>query len=100
MGTPWLWITFNAFVLLMLAVDLGMFHRRAHAISLHEAGAWSVVWVVVSLAFNLGILHWSGKTPALEFFTGYLIEKFEGGSLPGPVQDSQIEGQRNHHPDD
>ncbi|HJY88510.1 MAG TPA: TerC family protein [Candidatus Acidoferrales bacterium] len=75
MGTPWLWITFNAFLLLMLAVDLGVFHRRAHAISLHEAGAWSVVWVVVSLAFNLGILHWSGKTPALEFFTGYLIEK-------------------------
>jgi tellurite resistance protein TerC len=75
MGTPWLWITFNAFVLLMLAVDLGVFHRRAHAISLREAGAWSVVWVVVSLAFNLGILHWSGKTAALEFFTGYLIEK-------------------------
>jgi len=75
MGSLWLWIGFNAFVLLMLAVDLGMFHRRARAISLGEAAAWSVVWVVVSLAFNLGILHWYGKTPALEFFTGYLIEK-------------------------
>jgi tellurite resistance protein TerC len=75
MGTPLLWIGFNLFVLLMLAVDLGVFHRRAHVISLGEAGAWSVVWVVVSLTFNLGLLHWYGKTPALEFFTGYLIEK-------------------------
>ncbi len=75
MGTPWLWIGFNAFVLLMLAIDLGVFHRRAHAISLGEAAAWSVAWVVVSLAFNLGLLHWYGHKVALEFFTGYLIEK-------------------------
>ncbi|MBI3668206.1 MAG: TerC/Alx family metal homeostasis membrane protein [Acidobacteria bacterium] len=75
MGTLWLWIGFTAFVLLMLAIDLGVFHRRAHAISLGEAAAWSVVWVVVSLAFNLGLLHWYGPKPALEFFTAYLIEK-------------------------
>jgi len=75
MGTLWLWIGFNAFVLLMLAVDLGLFHRRPHAISLGEAAAWSVVWVALSLGFNLGLLHWYGKTPALEFFTGYVIEK-------------------------
>src|SRR5574337_396857 len=75
MGTLSLWIGFNAFVLLMLAVDLGVFHRRAHAISLGEAGAWSIVWVVVTLGFNLGLLHWYGRTPALEFFTGYLIER-------------------------
>ncbi len=75
MGTPWLWIAFNAFVLLLLALDLSVFHRRAHAISLGEAAAWSTVWVVLSLTFNLGILHWYGRTPALEFFTGYLIEK-------------------------
>ncbi len=75
MGTLWLWIGFNAFVLLMLAMDLGVFHRRPHAISLGEAAAWSVVWVVISLGFNLGLLHWYGKTPALEFFTGYVIEK-------------------------
>ncbi len=74
-GTLSLWIGFNLFVLLMLALDLGVFHRRAHAISLREASAWSVVWVVVSLLFNLGLLHWYGQTPALEFFTGYLIEK-------------------------
>ncbi len=75
MGTLWLWTGFLAFVLLMLAIDLGVFHRRAHAVSLGEAAAWSVVWVVVSLAFNLGLLHWYGSKPALEFFTGYLIEK-------------------------
>src|SRR6267143_1854739 len=75
MGTPGLWIGFNAFILLMLALDLGVFHRRSHAISLGEATAWSVVWVVVSLAFNLGLLHWYGRTTALEFLTGYLIEK-------------------------
>ncbi len=75
MGTLWLWIGFNVFVLLMLALDLGVFHRRARVISISEAGAWSVVWVVVSLGFNLGLLHWYGRTPALEFFTGYLIEK-------------------------
>jgi len=75
MGTPGLWIGFNAFVLFMLALDLGVFHRRSHTISLGEATAWSVVWVVVSLAFNLGLLHWYGRTAALEFLTGYLIEK-------------------------
>ena len=75
MGTPGLWIGFNAFILLMLALDLGVFHRRSHAISLGEATTWSVVWVVVSLAFNLGLLHWYGRTTALEFLTGYLIEK-------------------------
>ncbi len=75
MGTLWLWIGFNVFVLLMLALDLGVFHRRARVVSIGEAGAWSVVWVVVSLGFNLGLLHWYGRTPALEFFTGYLIEK-------------------------
>src|SRR2546425_10312444 len=66
---------FSAFVLCMLALDLGVFHRRSHTISLGEATAWSVVWVVVPLAFNLGLLHWYGRTAALEFFTGYLIEK-------------------------
>lgn len=75
MGTLSLWIGFNLFVLLMLALDLGVFHRRGHAISLREASAWSLVWVVVSLLFNLGLLHWYGRTPALEFFTSYLIEK-------------------------
>ncbi|HEX2711400.1 MAG TPA: TerC family protein, partial [Candidatus Acidoferrales bacterium] len=75
MGTLSLWIGFNLFVLLMLALDLSVFHQRAHAISLREASAWSLVWVAVSLLFNLGLLHWYGRAPALEFLTSYLIEK-------------------------
>ena len=75
MGNPWLWIGFNIFVLAMLAVDLGVFHRRPHAISLREAGAWSVFWVVLSLLFNLGVWHWYGDAKGLQFLTGYVIEK-------------------------
>ena len=55
--------------------DLGVFHRQARTISLREATAWSVVWVVVSLAFNFLLLHFSGRTAALEFLAVYVIEK-------------------------
>jgi len=75
MGTLELWVGFNLFVLVMLALDLGVFHRRAHALTLREAGAWSIVWVVLALLFNAGIFYWSGAARGLEFFTGYLIEK-------------------------
>ena len=75
MGTPLLWIAFNVFVLLAIALDLGVFHRRAHAIRLREAALWSLVWVFLSISFALGLLHWQGRQAALEFFTGYLIEK-------------------------
>jgi tellurite resistance protein TerC len=75
MGTLTLWVIFNLFVLLMLALDLGVFHRRAHAIGLREAGAWSVVWVALALAFNFWVWHWHGSKLGLEFLTGYLIEK-------------------------
>jgi tellurite resistance protein TerC len=75
MGSLWLWIAFNVFVLVMLALDLGVFHRQARAVSLREAGVWSVVWVVMALVFNAGILHWAGSTRGLEFFTGYLLER-------------------------
>jgi tellurite resistance protein TerC len=76
METPWwLWAGFGAVVLGMLALDLGVFHRRAHAVALREAAIWSFVWVALSLLFNLGVWHWEGTGKALEFFTGYLIEK-------------------------
>lgn len=76
METPWwLWLGFGVVVLGMLALDLGVFHRRAHVVSLREAAIWSCVWVAVSLLFNLGVWHWEGAGKALEFFTGYLIEK-------------------------
>ena len=76
MTTPlWLWVGFNLFVLAMLALDLGVFHRRSHAISKKEALVWSVFWVALSLLFTLGVWHFAGGRKALEFFTGYLIEK-------------------------
>jgi tellurite resistance protein TerC len=74
-GTPALWAAFVAFVLLLLAVDLGVFHREAHAVTLKEAGVWSAVWVSLALAFNGLVLHWFGPERGLEFLTGYLIEK-------------------------
>lgn len=71
----WPWVAFTLFILFMLALDLGVFHRRAHAISKKEALAWSVFWVVLSLLFNLGVWHFAGGRKGLEFFTGYLVEK-------------------------
>lgn len=71
----WLWVGFNLFVLALLALDLGVFHREAHEVSLREAGAWSAVWVALALAFNYGIYHFLGAQAGLEFLTGYLIEK-------------------------
>jgi tellurite resistance protein TerC len=75
MGTVALWLIFNTGVVAMLALDLGVFNRHAHKLSLREAALWSVVWVAVSLGFNLWILKAHGAMPALDFFTGYLIEK-------------------------
>jgi tellurite resistance protein TerC len=74
-GTPWIWIGFTAFVLAMLALDLGVFHRQAHAVSLKESLVWTAVWVALALLFNAGVWHYAGPQKALEFFTGYLIEK-------------------------
>ena len=71
----WLWAGFNLFVLGMLAVDLGIFHRQAHAVSMREAGTWSAVWIALALIFNLGVWKFLGPQPGVEFLTGYLIEK-------------------------
>ena len=71
----WHYALFIAFVLVMLTIDLGVFHRRAHAITRKEAFIWSIVWVTLSLLFNAGIWIWMGKQKALEFFAGYLVEK-------------------------
>src|SRR5258708_27086188 len=75
MGTPLLWIGFYLFVLASIALDLGVFNRRLHKISLREDGFFSLLWVALSILFGLGILHYFGKQAGLEFFTGYLIEK-------------------------
>jgi tellurite resistance protein TerC len=71
----WLWIGFNVFVLFMLALDLGVFHRKAHVVTFKESIAWTVVWVSLALLFNLGVAHYMGDQKGLEFFTGYVIEK-------------------------
>jgi len=76
MDTPIIfWILFNAFVLLMLALDLGIFHRKTHEVSLKEALTWTLIWVSLALVFNAIIFYWKGRQQALEFFTGYLVEK-------------------------
>jgi len=75
MGTPWLWFEFNLFVLIAVALDLGIFHRQAHKIRLREAAIWSLTWVALAVVFGLGVWHWFGDQRGLEFFTGYLIEK-------------------------
>ncbi len=74
MSRPLLWVVFNLFVVVMLALDLGVFRRRARAVSFREALAWSAVWVALALSFAGLLYHWQGRTPALEFVTGYVIE--------------------------
>src|SRR5688500_5013099 len=97
----WFWIGFILFVLAMLAIDLGVFHRQAHAVSVREALTWSAVWITMALIFNGFICfaysnHWlgigrapdgsvmidkvdglplNGHNAAVKFFTGYVIEK-------------------------
>jgi tellurite resistance protein TerC len=72
---PWLWAIFVGLVVLFLTLDLGVFHRQAHAVSLHEAAAWSAVWVALGLAFGGLVWAWQGATAAGEYLAGYLIEK-------------------------
>lgn len=69
------WIGFNVFVLLMLALDLGVFNRKSHKISIKEAMIWTGVWITLAMCFNVFIYYWQGEVKALEFFTGYIIEK-------------------------
>lgn len=69
------WIGFGAFVLVMLALDLFVFHRKAHVIKLKEALIWSAVWVSLALLFGLGVLVTFGGDRALEFLTAYLVEE-------------------------
>ncbi|HWM90839.1 MAG TPA: TerC family protein [Thermoanaerobaculia bacterium] len=71
----WLWVGFNAFILAMLALDLGVFHRKSHEVSVKEATIWSAVWISLALVFNAGIYFFRGAEPGIQFFTGYLIEK-------------------------
>jgi tellurite resistance protein TerC len=99
MGSPVLWVGFNLFVLLALALDLGVFHRKAQKIKLREAAIGSALWITLALAFGWCIWHWYGSERGLEYFTGYVIEKalsvdnlfvflviFRTFQVPEPVQ--------------
>lgn len=70
-----LWVGFNAFVLIMLALDLGVFHRKSHVVSVREALTWTGIWISLAMLFNLFIYYHFDKGKAIEFFTGYIIEK-------------------------
>lgn len=79
----WFYLSFVGFVLAMLALDLGVFHRKAHEVSFKEAGAWTVAWISLALLFNLLFYFYAankfdpvtGKAVALEFLTGFVVEK-------------------------
>ncbi|MDC0714090.1 TerC family protein [Stigmatella sp. ncwal1] len=69
-----LWVGFNLFVIAMLAIDLGLFHRKDHAVTPKEAGLWTGVWITLSLMFCAGIWYFSGPVPALQWLTAYVVE--------------------------
>ncbi|MBP9602444.1 MAG: TerC family protein [Lutibacter sp.] len=70
-----IWVCFIGFVLFMLVLDLGVFHRKSHEIKIKEALIWSTVWISLALIFNYGIYVFLGKEKAIEFLTGYIVEK-------------------------
>lgn len=70
-----LWIVFNAFILLMLVIDLAVFHRKEHEESISEALVWTGVWITMALIFGVGVYYFMGTQTALDYYTGYLIEK-------------------------
>lgn len=69
------WVVFAACIGLLLVLDLGVFHRKSHVVQPKEALVWTLIWISVSLLFNVGILVFKGYEPAIQFLTGYLIEK-------------------------
>ena len=75
LGSPMLWAAFLVGVVFLLALDLGVFHRKSHVVSTNEALVWSIVWVCLSLCFNAFVWAKFGRDPALEFLSAYVIEK-------------------------
>ena len=70
-----LWIGFNLFVILMLVLDLGVFHRKSKEITVKNALMWTAVWISMAFLFNVFVFYHLGEEKAFEFFTGYVIEK-------------------------
>lgn len=75
MDHPLFWVLFNIFVVIMLALDLGVLNRRPHEIAFREAVTWSLVWVGLAAAFAGVVYFWHGRPAALEFVGGYLVEQ-------------------------
>ncbi|MEP7269919.1 MAG: TerC family protein [Acidobacteriota bacterium] len=75
MNQVFLWVIFSVVVLGLLALDLGVFHRKSHVVKIREALIWSAIWVSLALAFNVFVYFTRGPAPALEFLAGYLIEE-------------------------
>ena len=75
MNNPIWMVLLTLFFLAMLALDLGVFHRHPHEISIKEAAVWSGVWVALSIAFGIGLYFWKGPESGVQFFTGYILEK-------------------------
>src|SRR6202142_2007361 len=72
--TPWHWMGFILCVLIFLALDLGVFHRGAHAVQFKEAAAWSALWFGLAMLVATAMIFWRGREEAVQFTTGYLIE--------------------------
>jgi tellurite resistance protein TerC len=70
-----LWVGFSVFVVTVLTLDLGVFHRKSHTVSIKEALTWSAVWISLAFIFNIGVWYWRGQESALAFLTGYLLEE-------------------------
>ncbi len=70
-----LWVVFAAVILILFALDLGVFHKKSHEVGIKEALTWSGIWLIVAIAFNLLIYFWMGTERAIEFAAGYLVER-------------------------
>ena len=70
-----LWVVFAAVILILFALDLGVFHKKSHEVGIKEALTWSGIWLIVAIAFNLLIYFWMGTEQAIEFAAGYLVER-------------------------
>jgi len=68
-----LWIVFAVVVVVMLALDLGVFHRKTHEVKMKEAIMWSAIWILTALIFNLGIYFMDGPGNAMKFLAGYIF---------------------------
>lgn len=69
------WVAFFIFLLIMLAIDLGIFNRKSHEIHYKEALLWSGIWISLAILFNIGVFKFAGHEKGMEFLTGYLLEK-------------------------